>query len=86
MANSPSSERYRDLQKLIAEVRRSQDVTQVELAARLGKTQSYVSKIERGELRVDLIDLFEIAEALSVSLEGIITPLHDRWKSGRRPT
>ncbi len=39
-------------------------MTQKELAALLGRPQSYVSKFERGERRLDLVELIEIAEAL----------------------
>lgn len=39
-------------------------MTQAELAARLGKPQSFVSKIERGERRLDVIEFCQVAEAL----------------------
>ena len=40
--------------------------TQVEVAARLGRAQSYVSKYESGELRVDVIALREICRVIGV--------------------
>jgi hypothetical protein len=40
---------------------------QVQLAEMLGRPQSFVSKYERGERRLDFVEVFEIAEALRVS-------------------
>lgn len=37
---------------------------QVELAERLGKSQSFVSKVERGERRLDVIEFCQVVEAL----------------------
>ena len=52
--------------------RRGKDVTQGELARRLGKSQSYISKIETGERRVDVVELLVICEALGISLEAVV--------------
>ncbi|WP_239535298.1 helix-turn-helix domain-containing protein [Dyella kyungheensis] len=46
--------------------RQSKGVTQIELAARLGNTQTFVSKMERGGRRLDAIELIEVLEALEV--------------------
>jgi transcriptional regulator with XRE-family HTH domain len=53
------------LQKLIA-VRKRVGVTQVELARRLGKPQSFVSTIERGVRRLDVLEFYAIAHALGL--------------------
>lgn len=39
-------------------------VTQDELSSRLGKDQSYISNIERGQRRLDVIEFMAIAAAL----------------------
>ena len=48
----------------------------IAMAARLGKPQSYVSKVERGERRIDVIEFCQIAEALGRDpaklLQGVI--------------
>jgi len=44
--------------------RRQANVTQQELAARLGKPQSFVSEYERGQRRVDVVELLVISRAL----------------------
>ena len=51
---------------LLVEYRKEKNVTQVELAEKLKKPQSYVSKYESGERRLDIIEFLEIAELLSI--------------------
>jgi len=41
-------------------------LTQVGLAQRLGRPQSFVSKYERGERKLDLIEFCEVCRALEV--------------------
>ena len=48
------------------------ELTQAELAARLRKPQSYVSKFESGERKLDLPELGAVAEALGFTLEALI--------------
>jgi transcriptional regulator with XRE-family HTH domain len=43
-------------------------LTQVDLAARLGVTQTFVSKCERGERRLDVVELKIWCDALETSL------------------
>lgn len=43
-------------------------VTQKELASRMGVTQSYLSKIERGDRGINMLELMEYCEASGVSL------------------
>lgn len=47
-------------------------MTQVELAARLGQHQSFVSKYETGERRLDFLEVREICGALQVSFPGFV--------------
>jgi transcriptional regulator with XRE-family HTH domain len=48
----------------LAAARRRPNVTQQELAARLGKPQSFISEYERGHRRVDVVELLAISRAL----------------------
>ncbi len=56
------------LQELLRELRKDASLTQVELATRLSKPQSYVSKYESGERQLSLPEIEEICDALDVSL------------------
>ena len=60
--------RYQDLIKKLIELRESKDVTQVELARRLNKPQSYVSKVEILERRIDVIELIDWLKVLDVTI------------------
>jgi transcriptional regulator with XRE-family HTH domain len=48
------------------QARKSAGLTQVGLADRLGRPQSFVSKYERGERRLDVIEFCEVCRALGV--------------------
>jgi transcriptional regulator with XRE-family HTH domain len=54
------------LQNLIRDLRIGASMTQYDLAAQLGKPQSYVAKIEGGERRVDVVEFVAICNALGV--------------------
>lgn len=59
--------------KAILKARQTSGLTQLEVAARLGKTQSYVSKIESGQVRVDIVQLKQIARALKVNVSDLMS-------------
>ena len=50
-------------------------MTQAQLAERLERPQSFVSKYERGERRLDFVEVFEIAEALRVDVCDLVTEM-----------
>lgn len=57
---------FRDLLK---NLRRDRNLTQSDLADRLGLPQSYVSKYETGERRLDFVETFFVCEALGITVE-----------------
>lgn len=69
MSTSIYTREYRTMLRLLKEVREHAGVTQVELAERLNRTQSFVSKTERGESRLDIIQLRSILHKLGTNLE-----------------
>jgi transcriptional regulator with XRE-family HTH domain len=56
------------LQKLLKSTREGAGLTQTDLAKKLNRPQSFVSKFESGERRLDLIELREVCNALGVTL------------------
>jgi transcriptional regulator with XRE-family HTH domain len=68
MAKSLSSSEGEKLAALLRNVRSEAGLTQAEVAERLGLPQSFVSKYESGERRLDLIELRLICKALGVAL------------------
>lgn len=57
---------YASMRAILIASRRDAKVSQIELAARLGKTQSFVSQIERGVRRLDVIEFIAIARAIGL--------------------
>ena len=53
-------------------IRREANLTQTELANRIGKPQSYVSKIEIGERNLLVSEFFSYARALGLSADKLI--------------
>ncbi len=52
----------------LREARRQAGLTQEEAARRLGKPQSFLSKCESGERRVDFVELLALAELYGVDI------------------
>ncbi|MAT64252.1 MAG: transcriptional regulator [Gammaproteobacteria bacterium] len=57
------------LRKLLREMRCRHGLTQTELAKRLGRPQSYVSKVESGERNLDFVDVYEICRCCGEGFE-----------------
>ncbi len=55
---------YRRFRELLADERRAAGLTQAELSKRLDRPQSFVSKYERGERRLDVVEFAQVAKAL----------------------
>lgn len=53
------------LRQLLITARKSKGLMQKDLASRLNKPQSYVSKYENGEKNIDVVELIEIIYALN---------------------
>ncbi len=69
---------YAVVLRLFREAREQSGLTQVELAERLGQTQSFVSKIERGDRRLDLIQLRTILAHFDVTLPEFVARLESQ--------
>jgi len=57
--------------QIIHDVRKSEKMTQAELASRIGAEKSYISKIEKGIIEPGVSTFFRIASALGRSVELI---------------
>jgi transcriptional regulator with XRE-family HTH domain len=58
------SKRHKALVGLIAARREAAAMTQSDLAARLGKSQSFVNRLESGKRRITVVEFVELAEIL----------------------
>jgi transcriptional regulator with XRE-family HTH domain len=66
---------YRWMLERLREARQRAGLTQAQAARALGRPQSYVSKCELGERRIDPIDLQELAELYRQALTFFLPPL-----------
>ena len=66
--------------KLIFEARKKAGLTQKKLADMLKKNQSYISKYENGDRRLDVIEFMEVVNAIGVSPLEIIGEIQKSWK------
>jgi transcriptional regulator with XRE-family HTH domain len=64
MSRSVFPDAYGVLIRTLIDARQSAGLRQVDLAERLGKQQSFVSKFERGERRLDAVEFLIVARAL----------------------
>ena len=62
MASPARSPQYRLFVARLKAARNEAGLTQAEVAAQIGKPQSFVSKCESGERRVDVVELQQFAE------------------------
>lgn len=60
------------LAALLRQVRLDANLTQSQLAEKIGQTQSYVSKYENGEQRLDLIELEAVCNVVGISLTDFV--------------
>ncbi|HEY74402.1 MAG: hypothetical protein DRJ03_13690 [Chloroflexi bacterium] len=66
MTKSVFSEQYNLLRQLLIAARRQNELTQTQVASKLNKPQSFVSKYERGERRLDVVEFLEVTRVLGV--------------------
>lgn len=62
-------------EKIVARLKQARldaGLGQIEVAAKLGRTQSYISKIESGQRRFDVLQLKEFAKVYKKSLNFFI--------------
>ena len=64
MSRTFGSPRHAALVAFLRKKREAADLTQAEVAERLDRYQSYVTDYERGQKRIDAVELAEIAEAI----------------------
>ncbi len=57
---------------LLREIRREAGLTQVQLAERLDVLQCEISNYERGEKRLDIVELTQIVDAIGIPLNEFI--------------
>ena len=75
MESYQGKDRHERLIQMLRIIRNGAGLTQVQLAAKLGKMQSYVSKYELGERRIDVLELIDICDACGVEISEFLGEL-----------
>lgn len=63
------------LLKLLKKIRQEKGIRQISLAEKLRVPQSFISKYESGDRRLDILELRQVCNAMGISLEEFIREL-----------
>lgn len=74
------SAEHRILVDLLRELRVVRKLSQLDLAARMDRPQSYISAVERGGRGLDLLQVLEFTKAMGVTFTEFATELEKRFK------
>ncbi|MEW5994378.1 MAG: helix-turn-helix transcriptional regulator [Candidatus Zixiibacteriota bacterium] len=66
---------YRRLVQTLIQVRKDRGLTQTDVAMRMGTDQSHLSKFERFERRLDVVDFIRLCEALGQDAPELLRTL-----------
>ena len=69
------TEQYKAVGAALAAARRRAQLTQQELARRVGKPQSFVSEYERGQRRIDIIEFILITRTLDTDPISVLAEI-----------
>jgi transcriptional regulator with XRE-family HTH domain len=75
MTDSVHTARYRSFRDILTKARIAQGLSQEALAVKLGCIQTFVSKYERGERRLDVVEFLSVADALGIDPTTVIRQL-----------
>ena len=80
---SLSNKKQKVFLELLYQVRVNSGLRQIDLAQKLNVNQSFVSKIESGERRIDIIELIEICESIDVNIVDFIKKLEQKLNESK---
>lgn len=72
MEKSIYSQEYSLFLEQLRKAREEKGLTQTDVAQKLGQTQSFVSKVERGERRLDIVELRAFCSAIGVGFQSFV--------------
>lgn len=83
MEKSIYSQEYSLFLEQLRNTREIKGLTQTQVAERLGQTQSFVSKVERGERRIDVVELRAFCLAIGVTFRTFIAQIEKTLSNGK---
>jgi len=78
MVKSLHTPEYGFFCSLLVKAREDAGLTQADVAAQLGRPQSFVAKYERGERRLDVVEFVEVSDALKADAGAILVKVQTR--------
>ena len=75
MKKSIYSQSYKVFLRRLKSTRKEAGLSQENVAKRVGRTQSFVSKCERGERRIDIIELRDFCWAIGVDFRQFVSAI-----------
>lgn len=82
MAKSIHRPEYGVIQRYLREIRVASGRTQTELSALMGRPQSFISDVERGKRRLDLLELRDLCSLMGVDFVQAVSEIEARITSG----
>lgn len=70
------------LQDSLVKLRKSKNLTQADLALKLGRPQSFVAKYEGGERRLDVVEFVDVAHALEIDPSALLSDVIQQVSDG----
>ena len=75
MGKQLRNSRHKALMEALVTARNKSGMTQRELARRLGRSHSFVGKIESGERQLNVLEFCELADALDVDPRSLFAKI-----------
>lgn len=85
MSSTLHSHEYQLFRAMLTQARQASGLTQVQIAKQLGKPQSYVSKYENGERRLDVPEFIKLADILGLDVTAFIEELRTALAPAKTP-
>lgn len=82
--SSLRSQEYALLTELLREKRIRSEMTQKAICDRLGKPKNYINKIESGERRLDVVEVYELCEAMNLGPLDVLAEFDKRLAAWRK--
>lgn len=84
MPKSIRSEGLLALGQAISEIREAEGMSQREFAAKIGYRQSFISKLELGLRRIDVVELVVLSRAVGVPASELLSLVERATPEGQR--
>lgn len=82
MRRSIHSTPYVVLREQLANARIAAALTQEELAAKLGRPQSYIAKYETGDRRLDVVEFLEVCASIGIEPANVLDAVQEAFNRG----